>query len=363
MLSLFKRANGTYYILYLDGTKRRWKSTGTSYKPEAQRKLEEFDHCKSQTRKRRQTPRESHPKTTPSCTLETFIADFLTYAQATFAPKTVDIYRRSLNRFSNLTGNKTLTALSSRDTDIFRARRLQEHLSPTTVNIETRSLRAAFATAVRWKMIQENPWREMKPLRIPEEQPAFLGKEDFARLIDAAHEPWLQEIIIAAVSTGLRRGELLNLQWKDVNLAERIMNIQSSDAFKTKAGKRRVVPLNEVVLELLKRKSLQGQKEYVFSWRGRKVRPDHFTRKFKQAARRAGLDPRLHVHSLRHTFATWLVQEGISIYEIQKLLGHSSIAVTQVYAHLATPQLHQAVETIAKRINPLRERSFTSEQE
>lgn len=188
-------------------------------------------------------------------------------------------------------------------------------------------------------------------LKDPEAQPAFLSKEDFVQLIECASEGWLKEIIVAAVSTGLRRGELLNLRWKDVNFADGILSVQSSGSFKTKAGKRRVVPINEVVFQLLTKRVLEAKGEYVFSLRGNQIMPDHLTHKFKQAVRTANLNPKLHFHSLRHTFATWLVQEGISIYEIQKLVGHTSIAITQIYAHLATPQLHNAVERIAKRFS------------
>ena len=75
------------------------------------------------------------------------------------------------------------------------------------------------------------------------------------------------------------------------------------------------------------------------------------SKRFRLAVRAAGLDTGLHFHSLRHTFATWLVQERISIYEVQKLLGHSSIAITQVYSHLAPNELHHAVNKIEASMN------------
>jgi site-specific recombinase XerD len=107
------------------------------------------------------------------------------------------------------------------------------------------------------------------------------------------------------------------------------------------------VPINEVLRGLLLQKLQNRVGEYIFSLGGSPIKPDFFTHKFKEAVRAAKLPEKLHVHSLRHTFATWLVQGGISIYEIQRLLGHSSITVTEVYAHLAPAQLHMAVEKIA----------------
>jgi site-specific recombinase XerD len=91
--------------------------------------------------------------------------------------------------------------------------------------------------------------------------------------------------------------------------------------------------------------------EYVFTLNGKKILDGWVSHAFKKAVRKAGVDSRLHFHSLRHTFATWLVQNGVGIYEVQKLLGHSSVAVTQVYAHLAPSELHGAVEKISVSLN------------
>ena len=181
MLSLFKRSNGVYYIQYGNKEKRRWKSTGTGLKSEALKRLKEFETLQTNV--------------PPSNTLDAFIEEFLAYAQATFAPKTVEMYRLSLKRLSSFAGKKPLISFSSRDADRFHVTRLQQKVSPVTINIETRTLRAAFATALRWKMIQENPWREIKPLRVPEEQPAVLCKEDFTKLIENVGENWLKELI------------------------------------------------------------------------------------------------------------------------------------------------------------------------
>jgi integrase len=183
-------------------------------------------------------------------------------------------------------------------------------------------------------------------VKVPEKPPAYLCREDFGRLISAIEKPWLKDLVVVAVSTGLRRGELLNLRWVNVDFANRLIHIQSSDGFRTKAGKRRAVPMNESVYHLLWNRSLKSKNDLVFPFKGRIMRGDLLSRRFRLAVKAAGLNPALHFHSLRHTFATWLVQERISIYEVQKLLGHSSIAITQIYSHLAPSELHHAVNKI-----------------
>lgn len=87
--------------------------------------------------------------------------------------------------------------------------------------------------------------------------------------------------------------------------------------------------------------------DYVFTFEGRKVAEDYLSHIFTEYVRTAGITKRLHFHSLRHTHATWLVQEGAPIYEVQKLLGHSSIEMTQVYSHLQSEQLHDTVNKIS----------------
>ena len=83
-----------------------------------------------------------------------------------------------------------------------------------------------------------------------------------------------------------------------------------------------------------------------FAGNQRRLRGEWVSKSFKAAVRRAGLDERLHFHSMRHGYASWLVQKGASLYEVQKLLGHTSITVTQVYAHLAPSELHDTVNRI-----------------
>jgi integrase len=224
-------------------------------------------------------------------------------------------------------------------------------VSPVSVNIELRTLRAALYTALRWGLMAENPFKKVPLVHIPEQQPTYLSKEEFQTLLSVVREPWLREIFLIAVCTGLRRGELLNLTWKDVDFQRRLLNIQSGENFKTKAGKRRSVPMSQVVCQLLLARAQRSFDGFVFTVNGRRVVEYFVSHRFKACVRAAGLNEKLHFHSLRHTFATWLVQNGVNIYEVQKLLGHSNISVTQIYSHLVASELHRAVEKISVAVN------------
>jgi integrase len=288
---------------------------------------------------------------TRTVTLSKFVQDFLSFARTSYAPATVEIYERSLAGLMDLAPGLTLREITAQHLDRYKMRRLGE-VSPVSVNMELRSLRAAMNVAVSWKFIETNPFLKLKQARVPESQPSYLTKQDFQRLIDQVKEPWLKEIIVFAVLTGMRRGEILNLRWEDVDLPRKVIRIHSRADFKTKQGRQRVVPMSEGVYHLLSARYARTMSEYVFTLNARKVMEDWVSRKFKTCVRKAGLEnTKLHFHSLRHTFASWLVQDGVSLYEVQKLLGHSSIAVTQVYSHLQPEQLHDTVNRLKIGLN------------
>lgn len=116
-------------------------------------------------------------------------------------------------------------------------------------------------------------------------------------------------------------------------------------------GRRRTVPLSETAMYLLNARRGKSTSECVFALNDRQINAGWVTHLSKRYVRRAGLDDRLRFHSLRHTFARWLVQDGVSLYEVQKLLGHSSSALTEVYSHLQPEQVHSTVNRIDIALN------------
>jgi site-specific recombinase XerD len=330
--SLFKRSNGFYYILFeLDG-RRRWKTTNATLKTDALRALANFQNLLKEK-----------PK---AVTLASFCQDFLTHSRSTLAARTVIIHRQSLERLLSLVGNCSLASLSPKHLDNYVTQRVSSGISPVTVNIEIRAIKAAFNTAVRWKILEGNPFAAMKQLRVPERQPAFFTKSDFEKLMALLSEGWLRELVVFSVATGMRQNEVLNLTWRDVDLERKLIHIQSSATFNTKQGKRRTIPMSDGIYSLLAGKAGRTTQEYVFIRHGRRIGDSFLTHSFKRKLRQAKLDEALHWHSLRHTHASWLVQDGVSLYEVQRLLGHSSSRVTEVYSHLQPEQLHNTVNRL-----------------
>ena len=338
MPTLFKRSNGIYYIVCADDCgKRKWVSTHERLKSQAVKKLLNFG-----TSTKKPGPRKS---------LQQFTTEFLSFAHEFYSPGTVGIYKKTLGKFLNQVGDLALQSITPRHVDLFRENRLRE-VSRTTVNIELRTLRAAFYTAQRWKMMEENPLEKVALCKIEEKAPCFLSLAEFRELHSAVKEEWLRDMMVLAALSGMRRGEILNLKWQNVDLRNGLITIQSSVDFKTKGGKKRVVPMNRGLVEMFERRLRQNGEELVFALEGRKISRWWVSRRFKRYVLKLGLDDKLHFHSLRHSFATWLVQDGASIYEVQKLLGHSSIKTTEIYSHLVSEQLHKTVNRIRVSLPP-----------
>lgn len=334
--SLFKRRNGIYYVIFDHEGQRKWKSTGCKLKQEALKALKDFE--------------ELFETKIPAKSFQTFTDEFLPFASRTFSHRTYLIYHGAIGNFQRICGNPTLTALTPQHLDQYKTIRMDE-VSPVSLNIEIRTLRALMNVAVRWRLLKANPFAEVQELALPEVTPTYFTREDYHRLLNSNMEEWLRDIIVFAVLTGMRRGEILNLKWPDVDLERKTVRIQSDGTFKTKQGRTRIIPMSEGVYCLVTGRMIKKTGDYVFSRRGFKINDDLVSKKLKLHLRAAGLNDSLHFHSLRHTFASWLVQDGVSLYEVQKLLGHSNISVTQVYSHLQPEKLHSTVNRISIRLN------------
>jgi integrase len=344
--SLFPKGS-RWYIQYTDAQgNRKQKSTGCRKKTDALKVLSDFKELTS-----------SAPH---SRSFSSFKDEFLVYAEGTFAEKTVRIYKASMNNFQRIIGDLPLVSISTAHSDLYKVKRQKDdrrsrirprkttHLSPISINIELRSLKAAFNTALRWKYITENPFVGQSLLFVPDATPTFFSREDFQKMLDGIKEDWLKEIIVFAVLTGLRRGEIGHLRWEDVDLERRLVVIRSSENHKTKAGKIRTIPLSDGAAYILDERKKYTRSEYVF----KQYSDDYASHKFKMYIKSIkGSEEKLHFHSLRHTFASWLVQSGTDIYAVRQLLGHSDVKTTMVYAHLLPQKMHDTVNRITLNLN------------
>lgn len=331
MPSLVRYKNGMFYIVSSIGGKRVWRSLRTRDRREAYTLYLAED-----------SPAKEEPKTV---SLQEAHDQYLAYVRTNFSPKTVRVYQNIFSRFNEFIKTKPLREISTRDLDLYKCDRISK-VSANTVNHELRGLRAFFNRLVLWNILEKSPCQEVRNIRVVDTTRPYLTKEDLQKLLDHTKGTQLHDIILFGAMTGMRRGEIVNLTWEDIDWQHQSIVIRSSLSYQTKGGKIRLVPMNSTVKALLE--GMTNRTGYLFPGdRGGKYNGNFTSQRFRMAIRDCGLDKRLHFHSLRHTFASLLVKEGISLYHVQKLLGHSSPRVTEIYAHLGGAELFGSVETLS----------------
>ena len=165
-------------------------------------------------------------------------------------------------------------------------------------------------------------------------------------MINVIDKEDVKELVIFAVNTGLRQGELLSLQFRQVNFSNRTIVLDNQTHI-TKSKRIRSVPLNETAFNIIQKRN-NGKFQNVFTLRESGIKQDWIVHNFKKYVLKARINPKLHFHSLRHTFASWLVQGGVSIYHVSKLLGHSDVKITGIYSHLRQEDLLNSVQILEK---------------
>jgi len=234
-------------------------------------------------------------------------------------------------------------ALSSIDRDAIEELRrtaLAEGMAPATVDRYMALLRALLRKCeYEWRLLDHAPKVPMYRPKPPE--PRWLKPPEFERLLKEL-PLHLKLAARFAVLTGLRMREMLSLTWDRIDLAQRRAWIPGT---RMKAGRPHGIPLNTDAVKVLRElRTLNPEGRHVFQWRGKPV-DDCNGHAFKDAATRAGM-PDLRWHDLRHTFASWAVQRGVTLHELMQLGGWSSYQMVLRYAHLAPDNLAHAAEKL-----------------
>jgi integrase len=220
----------------------------------------------------------------------------------------------------------------------YKVKRLKD-VTRSTINREIALLSSVFTTAIAWKHTISNPVRGVARFEEPDPVERPLTSDEEIRLLDAARKH-LKPILVLLINTGLRRNELLSLQWKNVHFATSQLLIPKTNC---KRKQMRMVPLNSVALETLQ--ALPRNHEYVFYNKKTGTYMRDIKTAFHAACERAGIKG-LRLHDLRHTFATRLRDKSESLTTIMKLMGHSKYETTLRYAHVLEKSLHEAVEKL-----------------
>jgi len=278
--------------------------------------------------------------------------------EVTRRPGTAELVERTYRLFGESLGlDKALDDLSFADVERFRRGRLAGGVSPATVNLDLRNLRGAFNRAVRRGCLEKSPlagrFRDVA-LREPEPCPRMLQAEEFARLLAACPTEAWRGVCLIGYWQGLRIGEILALEWSDVELLAGVLHVRNKPGQPTKSGKNRTIPLAEVTQRWLRRKS--GGTGYVIGSTsrrpGRRARVSKVSAAFSQIVRKAGLvdgqgKALYSLHDLRRTCLTRWLEDGADLRAVQTLAGHASVQTT--LRHYAAVTTRSLTEVVARR--------------
>jgi len=253
---------------------------------------------------------------------------------------TVSSYKRDIERFLNFV-KKDVKKIEYKDIVEF-LRNERREVSPQTVARRISSIRTFFKFLIREGYIENDPTSNIKTPKLSRELPDVISIEEVERLLKMPATTLKQKrekaVIELMYATGLRVSELANLKMEDLNLEYGFLKC------KGKRSKERIVPIGrkakEAVMDYLR--NLPYEPYFVFEVRkGRPITRVGLWKMIKRRSFQAGIRKNISPHTLRHSFATHLLERGADLRSIQELLGHKNISTTQIYTHITKKRLKE----------------------
>lgn len=300
--------------------------------------------------------------------LKTFLDHYLKYSETNHRPATTIRYRSAIKNFTDFLKEHprtvTLRDITPELLEKYKQHRKTSEISKNgkrgpltkketiqkgaksyTVNFELGTLRTIFNLAIKQKYLDENPVREVGFLKTDDsKQRRFLTDSEIDRLLRAC-EPKLYPAFFTLIHTGMRKAELINLEWSDLDFKRRLIKIQKKAFWVPKTGEREI-PMSDAIANVLD--NLPRQSHFVFPAEdGDTMQSNYLRLELIRIARNAGIYDLTGVHALRHTFASQLLMRSVDLPTVQKLMGHSQIETTLIYSHQTTDHLREAVEKMS----------------
>ncbi len=240
---------------------------------------------------------------------------------------------------------------------------LRKTLKPNSVNRHLTVLRHMFKKAIEWGFTRVNPTGGVRRFPSDDQRNRYLTEDEIPRVLAACKDleegrPWLWPAITVAIHSGMRRGELADLRWNNLDFDHGLISLQQGKTLKIKT-----IPMNETVREVLDwvyNNRRYGEYVFMHPW-GKPIHRNSIWEGFKEACKQAGIRD-CHLHDTRHTFASHLVMADVDLTTVSKLMGHSKINMTMRYAHLAPKHEAEAVAKLNTRLAQNRNISETQKQ-
>jgi len=327
-MGVYKKGNNWYIDYYYKG-KRKRKKVGPSKKlaqqvlKDVQVKIAKGEYLGVYDEKK--------------VTFEEMAEQYLSYSKTNKAPSSYERDRYSVKQLLSAFEGKYIFEITPSMIESYKAERLKK-VTPATINRELSCLKHMYTVAMDWGYLQDSPAKPVKKLKEPPGRLRYLSPEEASALIEACPEH-IRPIVITALNTGMRRGEILGLRWSLIDLENR--KIRLTD---TKNNESRIVPINETLHELLTDLAEEANSDYVFANGNGMPRKD-IRGGFRSAMEKAGIE-NFTFHDLRHTFGSHMVMQGVDLKTVQQIMGHKEIRMTMRYAHLAPQHVLETVQRL-----------------
>ncbi|MDA9319316.1 site-specific tyrosine recombinase XerD [Candidatus Thioglobus sp.] len=260
---------------------------------------------------------------------------------------TLSAYRSDLKIFSKWLNNNSLIDVDKKQIQDYFSYRRDSNISASTQSRMLTCLHSFYQYLSDKQNLKIDPTEQLDYPKLEKKLPVFLNVQEVERLLEAPNSKSLfgqrdRAMLELLYSCGLRVSELINLSYHNINLKDEFIRIHG------KGNKERLLPMGEIAIDYLTKYELNsrpallknGQSDsYFLSNRGKAMSRQNFFYIIKDYASKAEIDKPLSPHSLRHAFATHLVQKGADLRSVQLMLGHSDISSTQLYTHIQNAQL------------------------
>lgn len=274
------------------------------------------------------------------------ITEFLNYLELdlNYSENTVASYGNALDKFANYYNNCDLLKLTSKRIEAYI--KTLNNLAPSTVSHTISALKSFYTYFQKRGVLETNPCETIKQPKLGNYLPTYLDNEEIEILLDikvvTPYDARNKAILELMYATGLRISEVVNLEFNNLDFSSCIIRVMG------KGSKERIVPINSYALTALEdyiqnyRPILQKQttNNYLFlNNHGKIMSRQGIFKMIKTECLKKGINKNVGPHTIRHTFATHLLQNGANLRIIQELLGHSDISTTQIYTHLSNELL------------------------
>jgi len=260
---------------------------------------------------------------------------------------TLAAYRSDLKIFNKWLAGKSFISVNSKHIQDYFSDRQKNNIGSSTQARILTCLHSFYQYLLANQLIKKDPTEQLTHPKLEKKLPVFLNIQEVEKLLEAPSSSSLfgqrdRAMLELLYSCGLRVSELINLSYHNINLKEEFIRIHG------KGNKERVLPMGEIAIDYLMKYETNarpvllknGQSDsYFLSNRGSAMSRQNFFYIIKAYANQVGIDKPLSPHSLRHAFATHLVQKGADLRSVQLMLGHSDISSTQLYTHIQNAQL------------------------